>query len=144
MSIFAAGRRWFAAASSATIVVAALHTLGNTLGPAPTDASYVALDAAMRGYVVPLGLGMSPSVWMIYQSLVFTMSICLVAMGSLGLVIGASDASPRLISRAALVLAVSSAALTALFAVCQVTPALVSMAVVTVLFAIAAVGSRSA
>jgi hypothetical protein len=142
MSIFAAGRRWFAAASIATIVVAALHTLGNTLGPAPTDAAYLVLDTAMRGYVVPLGLGMSPSVWMIYQSLVFTMSICLVAMGSLGLVIGGSDASPRLISRAALVLAVSSAAMTALYAVCQVTPALVSMAVVTVLFAIAAVGSR--
>ncbi len=142
MSIFAPGRRWFAAGSIATIVVAALHTLGNTLGPAPTDAAYLALDAAMRGYVVPLGLGMSPSVWTIYQSLVFTMSICLLGMGILGLVIGASDASPRLISRVALVLAVSSAALTALYAVCQVTPALVSMAVVTVLFAIATLGSR--
>jgi hypothetical protein len=102
------------------------------------------LDAAMRGYVVPLGLGMSPSVWAIYQSLVFTMPICLVAMGSLGLVIGSStDVSPRLISRVALVLAVSSAALTALYLVCQVTPAFVSMAVVTVLFAIAALQSWS-
>ena len=139
MPLFVPGRRWFAAASIATIVVAALHTLGNTVGPEPTDAAYLNLDAAMRSYVVPLGLGMSPSVWAIHQSLMFTMSICLVGMGSLGLVIGSStDASPRLISRAALVLAVSSAAMTALYLVCQITPALVSMAVVTVLFAIAA------
>ncbi len=82
---------------------------------------------------------MSPSVWAIYRRLVFTMTICLVAMGSLGLMIGSStDVSPRLISRAALVLAVSSAALTALFLACQVTPAFVTMAVVTVLFAIPA------
>ena len=97
MSLFAPGRRWFAAASIATIVVAALHTLGNTVGPAPTDAAYLDLDAAMRGYVVPLGLGMSPSVWRsaIHQSLVFTMSICLVGMGSLGLVIGSSRTHRR-------------------------------------------------
>jgi hypothetical protein len=42
MSLFAAGRRWFAAGSIATIVVAALRTLGNTLGPEPTDAAYLA------------------------------------------------------------------------------------------------------
>ena len=139
MPLFAPGRRWFASASIATIVVAALHTLGNTVGPEPADAAYLNLDAAMRGYVVPLGLGMSPSVWLIHQSLVFTMSICLVGMGSLGLVIGSSaDASARLISRAALVLAVSSAAMTALYLVCQITPALISMAIVTVLYGIAA------
>ena len=31
MTLFAPGRRWFAAGSIATIVVAALHTIGNTL-----------------------------------------------------------------------------------------------------------------
>jgi hypothetical protein len=144
MTLFAPGRRWFAAGSIATIVVAALHTIGNTLAPEPTDAAYVALVAAMRGYVIPLGLGMFPSMWAIYHSLVFTMSICLVAMGGLGLVIGSSsDASPRLIARAALVLFVASAALTALFLFCRITPALVSMAVVTVLYGMAA-GPRRA
>ena len=144
MSLFAPGRRWFAAASIATIVVAALHTLGNTVGPAPTDAAYLNLDAAMRSYVIPLGLGMSP---------VGLGDLSKPGVHDVDLPGGdgkpragdrlVADASPRLIARAALVLAVSSAALTALFLVCQITPALVSMAVVTVLYGMAAMPTRA-
>jgi hypothetical protein len=97
----------------------------------------------MMNYKVPLGLGMVPSVWDIDRSLVFTMSVCLVAMGALGVVVGASnEATPRLISRTAVIEAISSAVLTALFLFYQITPAFISMAVVTALFAGAAVTSR--
>jgi hypothetical protein len=97
MSAFSPGRRWFAAANVAMIVVALLHTLGNTLSGPPPDATYPAVEAAMRGYVLPLGLGMTPSIWDILRSLTFTMSVSFAMMGALGLVIGASpDATPRL------------------------------------------------
>jgi len=83
-----------------------------------------------------MGMGMTPSVWEIYRGVVFTMSICLVAMGALGLAVAAShDATPRLLSRLALVFAISCTALTVLFWFYQIPPALISMAVVTVLFA---------
>jgi hypothetical protein len=85
-----------------------------------------------------MGMGMSPSVWEIYRGLVFTMSLCLVAMGALGLAVaGSRDATTRLLSRLALVFAISSAALTILYWVYQIPPPLISMAIVTVLFAIA-------
>jgi hypothetical protein len=142
--MFAPGRRWFTAGSLAMIVVALLHTLGNTLPSPPTDAEYVAMEASMRDYVVPLGLGMAPSVWDIYQSLVFTMSICLLGFGVVGLALATSaDATPRLLARVAAALAVVSLALTVLYVICEVTPALVSMAVVTVLFAVAAIPRRA-
>ena len=66
------------------------------------------------------------------------MSICLVAMGALGLAVaGSRDATPELLSRTALVLAIFSAALTVLYWVYQIPPPLISMAIVTVLFAMA-------
>jgi len=138
MQLFARGRRSFTWSCIATIVVAALHTIGNTVSTPPGDAAYVALESAMRGYRVPLGMGMTPSVWEIYRGLVFTMTICLVAMGALGLAVaGSRDATPQLLSRAALVLAIFSAALTVLYWVYQIPPPLISMAIVTVLFAMA-------
>jgi drug/metabolite transporter (DMT)-like permease len=84
--------------------------------------------------------------WDIFRGLVFTMSICLVAMGVLGLVVAAShEATPRLLSRMALVLALASAALTALYWVYRVPPPLITMAVVTILFVVSvATTSRSA
>jgi hypothetical protein len=144
MSPFVRGRRWFSAGSIATLVVALLHTLGNMLPAEPTDEAYVTLMTAMRGYRVPLGLGMVPSVWDIHRSLVFTMSVCLAAMGAIGLTVAASrDVTPRLLSRLAVVLTIASAVLTALYAVYQITPALISLAVMTILFAIASFRSGS-
>jgi len=128
----------YASASIALILVAILHTIGNTLSSPPSDQAYVSMEAAMRGYTVPLGMGMVPSVWDIYRGLVFTMSICLAAMGLLGIAVGASrEATSSVLSRVAVVQLVASAALTALYWWYQITPAFISMVVVTVLFAIA-------
>ena len=138
MQLFVRGRRLFTWSCIATIVVAGLHTIGNTVSTPPGDAAYVSLEAAMHGYRVPMGMGMAPSIWEIFRGLVFTMSICLVAMGALGLTVaGSRDASPQLLSRLALVLAISSAALTALYWVYQIPPPLTGMTIVTLLFAMA-------
>jgi hypothetical protein len=141
MPMFPAGRRWFVSASWATVLVSLLHTAGNTLAPNPTDTAYSALESNMRGYRIPLGLGMVPSMWDINQSLVFTMSICLAALGLLGIVVGTSRDTSRLLRPAAIILTLASAALTALYLSYQITPAFVSMAVVTMLFAVAIVES---
>jgi hypothetical protein len=141
--MFAPGRRWFTAGCIAMVLVALLHTIGNTWPAPPADAEYVAMEASMRDYVVPLGLGMAPSVWDIYRSLVFTMSICLVALGAVGLaIVSGTDASPRLLSRVAAVIATASLALTILYFSYEVTPALISLAVVTALFVVAAIPRR--
>src|SRR3954469_10274936 len=112
MPIFPAGRRWFISASWATLVVSLMHTLGSTLSSPPPDAAYQTLESTMRGYTVPLGLGMMPSMWDINRSLVFTMSICLAALGVLGVIIGQSrDASSRLLRPAAMLYLLASAGL---------------------------------
>ena len=142
MSLFSPSRRLFSIASIATIVVAILHTIGNTAS-SDDDSALLAVLAAMRGHHVPLGIGMSPSIWDIYRGLVFTMSVCLLAIGVLGLVLAADpDSTPRLLSRSALVLAVASAALTIIYAVYQIPPSLISMAIVTALYAGAVKSTR--
>ena len=71
------------------------------------------------------------------------MSVCLLAIGVLGLVLAADpDSTPRLLSRSALVLAVASAALTIIYAVYQIPPPLISMAIVTALYAGAVKSTR--
>jgi len=138
MLLFVRGRRLFTWSCIATIVVAALHTIGNTLSTPPGEGALLAVESAMRGYRLPLGLGMTPSIWEINRALVFTMSICYVAMGALGLAVaGSRDATPPLLSRLALLLAIFSAALTVLYWFYRIPPPLISMAIVTVLFAMA-------
>jgi hypothetical protein len=145
MIMFTRGRRLFATACIATIVVAILHTIGNTLGDAPPDPAYAAVDAAMRGYRIPLGMGMSPSVYDIHRTLVFTMSISIAAMGVLGLVVAASrEATHTLIAQIATVEALTCGALTVLCALYQVPPPLISFTVVTLLFAGALMIARNA
>ncbi len=52
------------------IAVALLHTLGN-LDTTPADRGQASLQQAMRAYRVPMGLGMTPSVWDIFRRLTF-------------------------------------------------------------------------
>ncbi len=143
MSLFSLGRRMFSTASIAMIVVAILHTIGN-VAPQAEDAPMLAVRAGMEGYRIPLGIGMSPSIWDIFRGLTFTMSVCLLAMGTLGLVLAAdSEAAPRVLSRMAVVLAATSALLTLLYAYYRIPPPLISMAIVTVLYVVAVRSSRS-
>jgi hypothetical protein len=141
--LFARGRRLFSIASIATIVVAILHTIGNT-APFEQPPAMVAVLDAMRGYQVPMGMGMFPTIWDIFRGLVFTMTVCLLGLGALGLVLAADPAAtPRLLSRVAVVFSVTSAALTALFAFYRIAPPLISMVVVTLLYAGAVKSTRT-
>ena len=142
MTLFARGRRWFAAGCITTIVVAGLHTLGNTV-PGPPDPALDRVESAMRGFTVPLGMGMSPSVWDIDRCLVFTMSICLVGIGALGIAVGSSpEVSPGVMTRVAVVMTALSAALAMLSFVYRIPPPLISFVVTTILFAIASVATK--
>lgn len=94
------GRRLFSTAALLMILTAAAHTLG-AVQPWPDGEAERRLIAEMRGYVVPMGMGMNPSMLDIYKDLSFTMSITLAALGVLNLVLASSrDATPRLLRNA--------------------------------------------
>ena len=132
--MFMRGRRLFTIASFATILVSALHTIGN-LNTTPADTGQAAVQHLMRGYTIPLGMGMAPSIWDIHRLLVFTMTLTLVALGALGLVLAADRQAPAgLLRRVAVVLTLSSAALAVICFVYQVPPPLISFVVVTCLY----------
>ena len=57
MILFTKGRRLYATASILTILVAAMHTIGN-MQPDPPE--YEGVLTAMRGAIVPMGMGMNP------------------------------------------------------------------------------------
>jgi hypothetical protein len=144
MTMFASGRRLFSAASIATIVVAVLHTVGH-FSPAPADdARYTVLERMMRDYRIPLGLGMAPSIHDLFESLSLTMSVSLLTLGILGLVLAADrDATPRLLSRTAAVFACGMGLLTVIYWVYRIPPPLVTIAIVTLLYALAVRATRS-
>jgi hypothetical protein len=124
------------------IVVALLHTVGNTV-PGPPDPELQKVESVMRGYVVPLGMGMSPSVWDIDRCLVFTMSICLAGFGALGIAVGSRpEVSPGVLKRVAVVMTGLSAALAALSYVYRIPPPLISFVVTTIVFGIASVATK--
>jgi hypothetical protein len=140
--MFTRGRRLFTIASFATILVSALHTIGN-LNTTPADTGEAAVQHLMRGYTIPLGMGMAPSVWDILRSLVFTMTVTLLALGALGLVLAADrQVGARVLRRVALVLAITSAGLMTLFFLYRIPPPLVSFVVVTLLYAAAVVTTK--
>jgi len=133
--IFTKGRRLYTTASILTILVAVMHTVGN-LQPDPPQ--YEGVLTAMREAPVPMGMGMEPSIYDIYWSLVFGMSVLLAGIGVLGLVLAATtDASMKVLARSAAMFAVISAAQAAILWVAQVPPPLISFAVLTVLWTLA-------
>jgi hypothetical protein len=132
--MFTKGRRLYSAASILTIVVAGLHTFGN-LRPDPPE--YEGVLTAMRGALVPMGMGMNPSIYDIYWSLVFGMSVLVAGLGVLGLVVvSTTDVTMKVLSRSAAVIAVICAGLTALCWIAKVPPPLISFAVLTVLWSL--------
>lgn len=136
---FIRGRRAFYLASISMIVTAALHTLGS-LAPGEPDARTQTLEQTMRGHRFPMGMGMEPSMYDLFMGLTITMSICLLAIGILGLIIVRhSDTTSALLARFAWWGAVTSAVLTVWYFVQRIPPPMISMAVVTVLYLVAAV-----
>lgn len=132
MILFTKGRRLFTAASIMTIVVAGLHTIGN-LQPDPPE--YEGVLTAMRGALVPMGMGMNPSIYDLYWSFIFAISVLVAGLGVLGLVlVSSTDASMKVLSRSAAMFAVIFAGLTAIVWIARVPPPLISFAVLTVLW----------
>lgn len=83
------GRRLLTTAGILMLLTAAAHTAGHfspSAGPAED-----AVLAAMDGYRIPLGMGMTPSFLDIFRGLSLTMAIAFVALGSITLVVSASD-----------------------------------------------------
>lgn len=138
MVIFSKGRRTLTIASIATLVVAAINTVRIFIPPHANDVALLALMKAARGYRLNLGLGMSPSIWDVQQALSVTTSLLLIAIAVFGLSFaGDRDAAPRTMSRIAVIATGTMAALTVAFAVFQVAPPLVSMAVLAILYLVA-------
>jgi hypothetical protein len=138
MTTFTRGRRLFSTACIATILVAAAHTAGH-LAPDPaleTDPEFAKLLAAIDGYHAPLGLGMTPSFHDIHMGLVFTMTVSLLSLAILGLAFAADrTVTPGQLTKFAAVAAATAVCMTGIYWVYRVPPPLVSLAVVTVLFA---------
>jgi len=133
--MFMRGRRLFTVASLAMILVAVLHTIGN-LNTAPADPAHAAVQQAMRGYTIPLGMGMAPSVWGIFRLLVYIMTGTLSGLGALGLVLAVDrEVTGRTLRRVAAALTITSAVLTAMCVFYRVPPPFISFVVVTLLYA---------
>jgi len=127
------GRRVFTVASVFLLLVAAAHTSG--MFSTPTDPALRTVEAAMRGYRMDLGLGMTPSLWDVSQALGFTMSILLVALGVQNFVTVQLAGHVRgLVRRLSLVNVVFMGALAALYWAYRIPPPLVSFGLVLLLF----------
>jgi hypothetical protein len=138
MFIFSKGRRALSVAAIATLVVSAIHTVGTFLPPSEGDTALLAVIESARGYHLELGLGMAPSIWDIQQALSVTMSLFLIALAVFGLSFaGDQDATPRTLSRIAVISTGTMAALTVTYAIFQIPPPLISMAVLAVLYLVA-------
>ena len=125
MLIFARGRRAFSLAAVLMLLTALAHTLGN-IQPI-TNPEQRLLITQMAVLRLPLGLGMMPSVWDIYQNLMFTMSVTFLGLGLVNLVLGAHrDATPALLRRVSWMNLVWVVGFTVLAAAFQITPAAIS------------------
>lgn len=138
MVIFIKGRRSLSVAAIATLLVALAHTIGTFAPPSADDPALPSVVAAMQGYRSPMGLGMAPSMLDIQTGLSLAMSLFLVAFAVLGLSFaGDRDATPRTLSRIAVISTGTMGALTVAFAVFRIPPALVSAALLAVLYLVA-------
>jgi len=145
MVIFIKGRRALSVAAIATLLVALAQAIGTFAPQSAGDPALLSVVAAMQGYRSPMGLGMEPSLLDMEPSLLdiqtglsLAMSLFLVAFAVLGLSFaGDRDASPRTLSRIAVISAGTMGTLTVAFAVFRIPPLLVSMAVLAILFLVA-------
>jgi hypothetical protein len=108
------------------LLTALAHTAGNlaTAEPSPEEG---AVTGAMRGYRLPMGMGMNPSMLDIFEDLVFTMSITFAALAAINLALAASaEVSDRALRRIAWVNLIWVAAFTALCWKYRIPPPLIS------------------
>ena len=78
------GRSWLLAGSILMLLTGLAHTAGQ-FGPMPPG--FEAPVAAMQAARFDMGLGMSPSLFDIFQDLTFTMSVTFFALGALNLLL---------------------------------------------------------
>lgn len=143
MRILQRGMRLFVGASIGLLLIAAAHTAGH-FKEGESTADVAAAEAAMRAGRLDVGMGMRPSVLDVFQSVLLTMSLPLVALAAANLVAVAASSRPdELIMPLASVSALVCLALAALYARYRVTPPLLTFAVLTPLFAAAALRGRS-
>lgn len=116
----------FTVAAILMILTALAHTAGN-LASGPVDPADAAVEAAMQARKIPLGMGMAPSLWDVYRTLVFTMSITLIALGVMNLIVVASaDVPGALLRRIAWLNFVWAGAFTLLSLAYRIPPPLIS------------------
>jgi len=126
----------FSTAAVLMILTAVAHTAGNlTASPTPTEQT---VFSEMNGLHVPLGMGMNPSIYDIYWTLVLTMSITFAALGLINLLLAASpDVSGRVLRQVSWANALWVGAFLILTAMCRIPPGLIS----AVIIELAVVGS---
>jgi hypothetical protein len=115
------------------LLVGVLHTLGH-FSYKPTDPELLAIRETLRAQHMPMGMGMSPSLLAIENSLTLTMSVTLLWLGLLGILVGTSDASPQVLRRMTIMNVGGCGGLVLLYAHYRIPPPLVSLALVEIVF----------
>ena len=134
--MFRPGRRLFSVAAILLIAVAGLHTIGH-FAPPPDGPALRAVEASMEGYRLELPLGMQPSVRDILNSLSLTMTVTVLLIGALDLLVARSAVAS--LQPFALANVVGVGALVALYGYHRISPPLVTLALVWVVFILALV-----
>lgn len=127
---------WFVTASVLMLFTAVAHSIGH-FSALPDDPATRALVAALKGYTLDLGMGMTPSQWDVLNSLSLTMTVSLMWLGIVGLVVAFSDMGRRTVQRVTAVYILANGALVGLNYYYQVPPPLVSLGVVELVLLVA-------
>lgn len=132
------GRRTFAVASVFLMLMGVMHGIAQLTSRA-ADPAGIAIEANMRGYHVPLGFGMSPSLLDLSDNLGFSVTIALLWLGLMGIVVATADPSPRVLRRMTIVSLVGGTALAVSQAHYRVAPPLVLLALIEVMLVLSLV-----
>ena len=129
------GRRWFITGTVLLALTGVLHTIGQFT---PDEPDIAAGLAAMRISRLPMGIGMTPSLFDIFRDLAFTMTVTFFAIAALNALIAwHRDTTAALLRAFALVNVVWLAAFVAVCYVYAVPPPLISGIAVWPFFLIA-------
>ena len=142
-SIFARtvpGRGWFIAGTVLLFLAGAAHTAGQFT---PDEPELAAGLQAMRTSHLPMGMGMTPSLFDIFRLLAFTMTVTFFALGALNTVIVRHrDTTPALLRTITLLNVMWLTAFIAICYVYAVPPPLISGVVIVPFFVIALLRNR--